>query len=116
LYLVPLWHSECYFDTETSEIIVICEPELPEGISIDDDNNIYVETHINSKTELIDKIMKDDKLDISVGNKTFSIPFSSLYMKKEQYYRIKNSGLSKIKKDIYDIHEKTDIIVKIIIN
>ena len=35
-------------------------------------------------------------------------------MKKEQYYTIKNMGLSKIKNDIYDITEKADIIVKII--
>jgi hypothetical protein len=36
-------------------------------------------------------------------------------MKKEQYHRIKNVGLSKFKNDIYDISEKKDIIVKIII-
>ena len=37
-----------------------------------------------------------------------------IYMKKEQYYTIKNRGLSKIKSDIYDISEKADIVVKII--
>jgi hypothetical protein len=36
-------------------------------------------------------------------------------MKREQHYRIKNQGLSKIKKDIYDVSEKTDIIVTITI-
>jgi hypothetical protein len=34
-------------------------------------------------------------------------------MKKEQTYKIKNAGLSKIKKDIYDVSEKSDIIVKV---
>jgi hypothetical protein len=35
-------------------------------------------------------------------------------MKKVQYYRIKNQGLTKVKDDIYDVSEKADIIVKII--
>jgi hypothetical protein len=43
LYLVPLWYNEIYFDNSGNEIIVLCEPDLPEGIKIDDDNNIYVE-------------------------------------------------------------------------
>jgi hypothetical protein len=37
-------------------------------------------------------------------------------MKREQYYRIKNQGLTKSDDDIYDVSEKADIIVKIIIN
>jgi hypothetical protein len=42
LFLVPLWHNESYFDGSGCEIIVICEPELPYGIKIDDDNNICI--------------------------------------------------------------------------
>jgi hypothetical protein len=38
-----------------------------------------------------------------------------LYIKREQYYKIKNEGLSKIKSDIYDVSEKTDIIIHITI-
>ena len=34
LFLVPLWHNESYFDVSGCEIIVICEPELPEGIQL----------------------------------------------------------------------------------
>ena len=29
LFLVPLWHNESYFDASGCEIMVICEPELP---------------------------------------------------------------------------------------
>ena len=46
-------------------------------------------------------------------NLNFSISLSNLYMKSEQYYRIKGKGLSKIKQDIYDVLDKNDIIVKI---
>lgn len=114
LFLVPLWHNELYFDSSGCEIIVICEPELPNNITIDDDNNIHFETVINyDLLDLREKIMHNDTIIINIGEKVYTIPLANLYMKREQYYRIKNAGLSKIKKDIYDVSEKTDIIVKI---
>jgi len=108
LFLVPLWHSECYFDNSGCEVIVICEPELPNEITIDDENNI----HINAELFLKD-IFNLENLNIKIGDKEYNIPYSNLMIKREQNYSIKNAGLSKIKKDIYDISEKTDIIVKI---
>lgn len=114
LFLVPLWHNESHFDSSGCEIIVICDPELPLGISIDDDNNIQVETTITIN-ELQEKIINNGFINIIIGDQKYNIPLDSLYMKREQYYRIKNAGLSKIKKDIYDVTEKTDIIVKIVI-
>lgn len=116
LFLVPLWHNESYFDGSGCEIIVICEPELPEHISIDEDNNIIIERIIDMDQDIRNMILNDDFICLQLGNKEFKIPVANLYMKKEQTYRIKNAGLSKIKKDIYDISEKTDIIVNIIIN
>ena len=114
LFLVPLWHNESYFDSSGCEIIVICEPELPNNITIDDDNNIHFETVINfDLLELRKKIIDNDTIIINIGEKVYNIPLANLYMKREQYYRIKNAGLSKFKKDIYDVSEKTDIIVKI---
>ena len=43
-YLVPLWHNEVWYDgkTEGEDIIVSCNPVLPENIQIDQDNNLYV--------------------------------------------------------------------------
>jgi hypothetical protein len=93
--------------------MVICEPELPNGIIIDDDNNICIETEVSGYHDLPNIIMNDGIISIEIGGKEFNIPLSNLYMKREQYYRIKNEGLSKVKSDIYDISEKTDIIVKI---
>jgi hypothetical protein len=113
LFLVPLWHNESYFDGSGCEIIVICEPELPEYISIDDDNNIIVERKIYDYHEIHNIILNDGFICVDLGDKEFQIPLSNLYMKKEQTYKIKNAGLSKIKKDIYDVSEKSDIIVKV---
>jgi DnaJ-class molecular chaperone len=113
LFLVPLWHNESYFDGSGCEIIVICEPELPNDIIIDEDNNICIEKEINSYSDIVEKILNNRTIGVEIGGKQFNIPLSNLYMKREQYYRIKNEGLSKVKSDIYDISEKTDIIVKI---
>jgi len=114
LFLVPLWHNESYFDSSGCEIIVICEPELSADISIDDDNNICIEKKIHILTELPEMIVDNKSIKINIGDKEFEISLSNLFIKSEQYYRIKNQGLSKIKKDIYDVSEKTDIIVKVL--
>jgi curved DNA-binding protein CbpA len=113
LYLVPLWHNESYYDGSGCEIIVICEPELPNGMKLDDDNNLYIETEISAYNDLPDMLINNQDISVDVGNKYLSIPLSSLYMKKEQYYRFKKQGISKITKDIYNINDKSDIIVKI---
>lgn len=113
LYLVPLWHNEAYFDGSGCEIMVICEPELPTGVTLDDDNNIYVETIIHASDDLVGIILENRSIQVKVGEKTLKIPINQLQMKTEQYYRIKNEGISKIKKDMCDIAEKSDIIVKI---
>ena len=113
LFLVPLWHNESYFDGSGCEIIVICEPELPEHISIDDDNNLILEKKIYDGKEVYNMILNNGVICINLGEKEYKISVANLYMKKEQTYRIKNAGLSKIKRDIYDVSEKTDIIVKI---
>jgi len=114
LFLVPLWHNESYFDASGCEIMVICDPDLPKDLTIDEDNNIILEIFID-KNELIENMLNDGSIKINIGEKEFSIFLSKLYMKREQNYRIKNVGISKIKKDIYDVSEKSDIIVKITI-
>jgi DnaJ-class molecular chaperone len=112
LFLVPLWHSESYFETSRGEIIVFCEPDLPSDITLDDDNNICIETTINFNNDLI---KENNSISITIDTKIFEIPISQLYIKREQYYKIKNQGLTKSKKNIYDVSDKTDIIVKIYI-
>lgn len=114
LYLVPLWHNELYFDApDGSEIIVLCHPKLPTNITIDEYNNIWCELTIKIDSELI----RNNKfVSIDIGERQFSIPLNKLYLKEEQLYKIKYQGISKIlEKDIYNITNKADIIVKIIL-
>ena len=115
LFFVPLWHNELYFENLNREIIVFCEPELPENIKIDDDNNIYFDFTIFFN-ELENLIINNDHIKINIGDKTFDIELSLLFIKKEQFYKIKKQGLTNIKENsIYDISSKGDIIVKITI-
>jgi hypothetical protein len=111
---VPLWHNESYFDSSGCEIMVICEPELQSNIKIDDNNNIWTETIIDANS-LANLILSNESIPIKIGSLELSIPISHLLMKKEQFYRVKAQGLSKIKPNIYDVSEKSDIIVKIIL-
>lgn len=58
-YYIPLWHSELHFkrpnnsvsntisDASSGEIVVLCEPELPEHVTIDEDNNIYISLDVD---------------------------------------------------------------------
>lgn len=58
-FYIPLWHSELHFtrtgtgtgtgtDTgETSDVIVLCEPELPDNVTMDEHNNIYISLEVD---------------------------------------------------------------------
>ena len=105
LYLVPLWHNESYFDGSGCEIIVMCEPELPECVKIDDENNIHTEIFIDLKNDIPELLKNNRDLSVKIGDNEYTIYLSKLNIKPQQYYKIKN--------DICDITEKADIIVKV---
>ena len=116
VYLVPLWHNELYFDTKTktnelSELIVLCEPELPENIAIDENNNIICNISVNFDKS---SLLVSGYLNISLGKRTFSIPCNKLFIKQSQIYVFKGQGISQIdENNIYNINKKGDIIVRI---
>jgi len=121
LYLVPLWHNELYFSNglNNSDIIVLCNPELPANIVIDEDNNIHVSLEIegNNLLELLRKGSTEPVfVSLLIGNRDFRIPLNELHMKQEQIYRLFKQGISQVlEDDIYNISCKADIIVKILI-
>lgn len=66
VYYIPLWHTELHFNkpifdynnennngtgtgasNDDSEVIVLCEPELPNNVSIDDNNNLYISLDVD---------------------------------------------------------------------
>jgi len=114
-YLVPLWHNELYFDSpDGSEIIVLCNPTLPDKLTIDEDNNIYIKKEIKCDISLLEMIMNDESICFEILDKKYFFPISNLYMKKKQNYILKGKGISKIiEKDIYNVNVKGDIIFEI---
>lgn len=115
LYLVPLWHNELYFeDLNKNDIIVLCNPELPENVTIDEHNNIHCNLLVPFEKEMI--FLKDNNTPLQLGKKQFNIPLNNLFLKEEQYYTLKGQGLTKIiDNDVYNQNNccKSDIIVKI---
>jgi hypothetical protein len=94
--------------------MVICEPELETEVTIDDDNNIHIKKQINAN-DIPNLLLNNALIPIQIGSKELSISIENLYMKKTQIYKIKGQGLAKVKRDIYDVSEKTDVIVYITI-
>jgi hypothetical protein len=114
LYLVPLWYNEHYFDASGCEILVLCQPELNDSIEIDEENNIYTNVVLSSSL-LVNSILNEEVIMVNIGKEVFSIPITKLYMKREQEYTIIGQGLAKEKEDIYDVAERADIIVRILV-
>jgi hypothetical protein len=112
IYFVPLWHSEVYFDNiDGGDIIVKCIPELPDNMTIDENNNL----HITIKLSFTYSLFDDSCIHIKLGSKGLDIPIDKLYIKKSQTYYFRKSGVSQIlDSDIYNVDSKGDIIVKII--
>lgn len=117
MYLVPLWHNELYFDAfDGTEIIVLCKPDLPDDITVDEDNNLHIKKTLSIKDGLFEMIAKNASIKIDIIDKSYSIPISKLYMKQRQNYIIKGKGISKIvEKDNYNVSTKGDLVVEIII-
>jgi hypothetical protein len=112
LYLVPLWHTELYFENENkNEIIVLCEPKLDKNMMTDEDNNLLVTIYVNWCSDFLST---KQNIEVNIGSKLFNIPIKELFIRSEQYYRIRGGGLTKINEnDIYDVDKKTDIIFKV---
>jgi TFIIF-interacting CTD phosphatase-like protein len=115
MYLVPLWHNELYYDAkdeESNEIIVFCSPDLPENVSIDDNNHLLVDLILEK--EKMYKLFDEEYLSITLGKKKLSIPVKQLFIRKNQVKRFYKQGISEImEQDIYNTTKKSDIIINI---
>jgi len=115
IYFVPLWHNELVFDNKQGgfdNIIVKCNPELPENVSIDENNNIIIQLYKSFNFSLIEDLY----VSFKIGDKLFSIPTTQLNLKKNQTFYFKKNGISKINENsvLYDIEDRGDIIVNLI--
>ena len=102
IYFVPLWNNEVYFDGSGCEIIVKCIPELPNNVTIDDNNVLYVDIEI----PLSSYIFNSDKIEFQLGKKKYDIYLHKLKLKKKQHYFIQNEGV--LVTEIHDYLETGD--------
>ena len=127
-FLVPLWHREMYFEkkknvaegndaqgSEVEEILVLCNPKLPEGYEIDEENRLVVPMEVKFTTDLLDR----EDIRLTVCSREFSIPMSQVLIKKTQTIRIRRSGILKIKEKIQTDERdvamgRSDIFVKLV--
>ena len=114
IYIVPLWHNELHFSTNNNEeLIVLCNPVLPENIIIDEENNIIVNVDISfSSIYNLFNNNSDFEIELDV-NRKINVELSKLFIKKQQTITLFNVGISTIKDDIYDVNEKSNIIINI---
>ena len=99
-YYIPAWHNELEYEN----FIVTVHPKLPEYIDLDTDNNIHI--YINSS--ILDVFHKDH---IHIPELAFELPVSELYIKSEQIYTAKEKGICALQDNIFDISQKTDMII-----
>lgn len=110
-YYVPLWNAETYFDNGTGgEIVVRCVPELPDNVSIDENNNVCVSVSIKLTSDLLDK----SHVDVPIYcNRTVSMQVGGLKIVKQQSIVFHRQGIFQINE--YDPTceqcKPTDIIV-----
>lgn len=107
-YFIPLWHDEIYYKNKknNNDIVIKCIPELPDNISLDNNNNLI----INASFSICDLIEKES-VTYSIGNFTYDIMVSKLHITSNQQYLIKGKGISLIQpNEIYDNSKKGDVI------
>lgn len=117
-FYVPLWLSELHFKDEDTgtDVIVLCVPELPEHISIDENNNI----HYNIKTSIVG-LLKNEKISIDICDldeselkKHLDIMSSEMFIKKHQTISKCDEGIAIYNSnDYYNVDKLSTIFVHI---
>jgi len=109
LYIVPLWHHELVYDNSGNDVIVKMNPILPENVSIDEKNDIHIKL-----TYRIEELWDKHKIEFMIGKKVFSFSPQQMKLMRKQVFVLYKQGISKINtKNIYDISQKSDIIVQL---
>ena len=107
-YFIPLWHDEIYYKNKknNNDIVIKCIPELPDNISLDNNNNLIINVSFS-----ISDLLKKEIIAYNIGNVIYEIKVSKLHILSNQQYIIKGKGISIIQpNEIYDNSKKSDVI------
>jgi hypothetical protein len=113
VYLIPLWHHELVYDHGGADLYVQCVPILPEGITLDEQNNLHV--HVNF---LIDEIWSKAEHVIRISGsgsgRHVVLLRDQLRLTKYQTIAFNGRGISRINvSSVYDVSKKSDVYVHI---
>jgi len=116
ILLIPLWQKEIYYELPNLQSIYFkIAPVKDKNIIIDNYNNIIVHKFFLFH-QIQELLNNNEDICILLGDYKFTIPIENLYIMKKQTYILHNKGLPKnIDNDIFNISEKSDIIVNIIL-
>ena len=108
-YIIPLWHHELVYDNLGHDIYVNCLPDLPDHISIDENNNIHIVVKYN-----IHEIWEREYIQVQCDAMCYPIQVNTLKLTHKQNVIFAKQGLSKINaKNIYDVSNKSDVYVTV---
>ena len=108
---VPLWHKELIYDTT----VILCQPILPDYISIDEDNNIFYKLELSLHSIWCETKKRENFIYLQEFP-NIKIDISTLYIQEQQTIIFKGCGISRINSNnILDVREKSDLIIKILL-
>lgn len=108
IYYIPLWHHELIYDISNASLIVKCEPDIPDYITLDNYNNLYINISMS-----VESILNQENISINIIDKKYIIPVKELYIKKYQRYTLKK-GISLIDtNNIYNVENRANIYIDI---
>ena len=110
-FYIPLWQiqHELYFSLHEADLIVKCEPELPDNVWLDDSNNMFVKIQIQ-----VSELWKKD-YEWVCGEKKILIKGEELRLTKEkQIICKKDCGILMVnKKNMFCQEKRSDIYFEI---
>ena len=108
-YIIPLWHHELVYDNLGHDLYVNCLPDLPDHISIDENNNIHIDVKYN-----IHDIWEHEYIQVQCDTMCYPIQVNTLKLANKQNVIFAKQGLSKINaKNIYDVSNRGDVYVTV---
>lgn len=102
-YYIPSWHHEIIFDN----LHIYCIPNLPNNITIDNDNNIHLFLTYNIHT-----LLTQNNLYFYIDDIEYCIQNNKIFIKKNQIIILHNKGIPIISNtDIYSNKFLSNIIL-----
>lgn len=105
--LIPLWQHEMVYEIDGKDVYVKCVPILPENITIDEENNVFIEIKYN-----IAELLETSQIMVSFGKKTYTISTDKIRVLRRQQLCLIGVGIPRIVEgDIFNIEKMGDIFV-----